>query len=174
MPAAVFLGFDVTPPPPYHSRPTWAVSSAVEHCLHTARVAGSIPAPPTNDINDLGSLRWAFFVSVREKYGNLKPARTGLEYAHGSAFPCYVQSRQLQSLTGGMLGLNAGCAARAEIRLDAFVPEGSDHGRDGIPRLYGQQVTSPTPLAHRLRTFVADDNSAFCALPLTVQTTQRR
>ena len=25
----------------------WAVSSAVEHCLHTARVAGSIPAPPT-------------------------------------------------------------------------------------------------------------------------------
>ena len=32
-----------------HARPRyfWAVSSAVEHCLHTARVAGSIPAPPT-------------------------------------------------------------------------------------------------------------------------------
>ena len=28
-------------------RTTRAVSSAVEHCLHTARVAGSIPAPPT-------------------------------------------------------------------------------------------------------------------------------
>ena len=31
----------------YNARPTRAVSSAVEHCLHTARVAGSIPAPPT-------------------------------------------------------------------------------------------------------------------------------
>src|SRR5690606_39173896 len=29
-------------------RKTRAVSSAVEHCLHTARVAGSIPAPPTS------------------------------------------------------------------------------------------------------------------------------
>ncbi|CAG9258667.1 hypothetical protein BCEP4_2040020 [Burkholderia cepacia] len=25
----------------------WAVSSAVEHCLHTAGVTGSIPVPPT-------------------------------------------------------------------------------------------------------------------------------
>ena len=28
----------------------WAVSSAVEHCLHTAGVTGSNPVPPTNDI----------------------------------------------------------------------------------------------------------------------------
>src|SRR5690606_108727 len=39
-----------------------AVSSVVEHCLHTARVAGSNPAPPTICINDLGHLRVAFFV----------------------------------------------------------------------------------------------------------------
>ena len=26
----------------------WAVSSAVEHCLHTAGVTGSIPVPPTS------------------------------------------------------------------------------------------------------------------------------
>ena len=25
----------------------WAVSSAVEHCFHTAGVTGSIPVPPT-------------------------------------------------------------------------------------------------------------------------------
>lgn len=31
----------------YTLRPLRAVSSAVEHCLHTARVAGSNPAPPT-------------------------------------------------------------------------------------------------------------------------------
>src|SRR5688500_7733640 len=31
----------------YTARPIWAVSSAVEHRLHTARVAGSNPAPPT-------------------------------------------------------------------------------------------------------------------------------
>ena len=26
---------------------SWAVSSAVEHCFHTAGVTGSIPVPPT-------------------------------------------------------------------------------------------------------------------------------
>ena len=26
----------------------WAVSSAVEHCFHTAGATGSIPVPPTN------------------------------------------------------------------------------------------------------------------------------
>src|SRR4051812_27858620 len=32
----------------------WARSSAGEHCLHTAGVAGSIPAAPTNQIRELG------------------------------------------------------------------------------------------------------------------------
>src|SRR3982074_2032257 len=27
----------------------WAVSSAVEHCFHTAGATGSIPVPPTNN-----------------------------------------------------------------------------------------------------------------------------
>ena len=31
-------------------RPHWVVSSAVEHCLHTARVTGSNPVPPTKKI----------------------------------------------------------------------------------------------------------------------------
>src|SRR3546814_1581780 len=40
-----------------------AVSSAVEHCLHTARVTSSNLVPPTNKNNDLGHLhRVAFFV----------------------------------------------------------------------------------------------------------------
>jgi hypothetical protein len=30
--------------------PDRAVSSAVEHCFHTAGVTGSIPVPPTNKI----------------------------------------------------------------------------------------------------------------------------
>src|SRR3546814_19970567 len=40
-----------------------AVSSAVEHCLHTARVTRSNLVPPPNKNNDLGHLhRVAFFV----------------------------------------------------------------------------------------------------------------
>src|SRR3546814_4573162 len=43
--------------------PIGAVSSAVEHCLHTARVTSSNLVPPTNKNNDLGHLhRVAFFV----------------------------------------------------------------------------------------------------------------
>ncbi len=37
-----------------------AVSSAVEHCLHTARVAGSNPAPPTNKIKGLRAIAALF------------------------------------------------------------------------------------------------------------------
>ena len=33
-----------------------AVSSAVEHCLHTAGVIGSIPIPPTNKTKDLRNI----------------------------------------------------------------------------------------------------------------------
>jgi hypothetical protein len=32
----------------YFAENKWAVSSAVEHCFHTAGVTGSIPVPPTN------------------------------------------------------------------------------------------------------------------------------
>src|SRR3569832_1066483 len=42
MPTGAFDGYGRTP---YNLRPR-AVSSAVEHCFHTAGVAGSIPAPP--------------------------------------------------------------------------------------------------------------------------------
>src|ERR1700688_1436960 len=41
----------------YFSRDSWAVSSAVEHCFHTAGVTGSIPVPPTIIINHLGNNR---------------------------------------------------------------------------------------------------------------------
>src|SRR3569833_3438466 len=44
MPTGAFDGYGRTP---YNLRPR-AVSSAVEHCFHTAGVAGSVPAPPTN------------------------------------------------------------------------------------------------------------------------------
>ena len=46
-----------------------AVSSAVEHCLHTAGVAGSNPAPPTSKINDLRHFRVAFSFLVWQKCG---------------------------------------------------------------------------------------------------------
>jgi hypothetical protein len=45
----------------------WAVSSAVEHCLHTAGVTGSNPVPPTS-INKRNPLRnqgvFAFWLSL--------------------------------------------------------------------------------------------------------------
>ena len=45
-------------PTPYNHQPDLrAVSSAVEHCLHTARVAGSNPAPPTISIKRKTDLR---------------------------------------------------------------------------------------------------------------------
>src|SRR3569832_1301220 len=44
MPTGAFDGYGRTP---YNLRPR-AVSSAVKHYLHTTKVAGSIPAPPTN------------------------------------------------------------------------------------------------------------------------------
>ena len=45
----------------------WAVSSAVEHCLHTAGVTGSIPVPPT--MNQAAFRQAAFFFSgVRRRF----------------------------------------------------------------------------------------------------------
>ena len=45
---------------------TWVVSSAVEHCLHTAGVTGSNPVLPTNEINDLRRF-WRRFVFEYDK-----------------------------------------------------------------------------------------------------------
>ena len=39
-------------PMSYFAASLWAVSSAVEHCFHTAGVTGSIPVPPTKDTLD--------------------------------------------------------------------------------------------------------------------------
>ena len=47
-----------------------AVSSAVEHCLHTAGVAGSNPAPPTKKIKHLAERLGAFFLPV-SKFGTI-------------------------------------------------------------------------------------------------------
>src|SRR5580765_3094865 len=47
-----------------------AVSSAVEHCSHTAGATGSIPVPPTNlsmDNLNLSSLRSALFVPLADE-----------------------------------------------------------------------------------------------------------
>ena len=45
----------------YFVSSSWAVSSAVEHCFHTAGVTGSIPVPPTNKLKvysgHMGNLR---------------------------------------------------------------------------------------------------------------------
>jgi hypothetical protein len=40
----------------YFINDLWAVSSAVEHCFHTAGVTGSIPVPPTIKINKLAKI----------------------------------------------------------------------------------------------------------------------
>src|SRR5690606_38743134 len=64
----------------YTARPRRAVSSVVEHCLHTARVASSNLAPPTSGkrystrvIAEKATFsRWPFFV-VREVHVDLLP-----------------------------------------------------------------------------------------------------
>ena len=43
------------------------ISSAVEHCLHTAGVAGSNPASPTKIIKDLAEMPSPFLLLVRRK-----------------------------------------------------------------------------------------------------------
>src|SRR3990170_6177899 len=43
----------------------WAVNSAGECYLHTVEVAGSIPAPPTNDNKGLGLTLWPLFCCLR-------------------------------------------------------------------------------------------------------------
>ena len=48
------------------SVPIWVVSSAVEHCLHTAGVTGSIPVLPTKLINDLRHAWCRFSFLVRK------------------------------------------------------------------------------------------------------------
>jgi hypothetical protein len=49
------------------------ISSAVEHCLHTAGVTCSIHVSPTkntNGIKHLAEMLGAFFLAVRKRYGN--------------------------------------------------------------------------------------------------------
>jgi hypothetical protein len=56
--AAAGPGFEPTCLPHYTAHRfaiEWAVSSAVEHCFHTAGVTGSSPVPPTNSAADLPS-----------------------------------------------------------------------------------------------------------------------
>src|SRR6202035_1585110 len=53
-------------PMSYFADNKWAVSSAVEHCFHTAGVTGSIPVPPTTIINGLGDFRFSVRKTVRK------------------------------------------------------------------------------------------------------------
>src|SRR5690606_24815437 len=67
-----------------------AVSSAVEHCLHTARVSGSIPLPPTSTTKGPPE-RVAFFVcSLLPPLASLLPlAGEGARRADEGCF-CFV------------------------------------------------------------------------------------
>ena len=40
-----------------NSRPDWAVSSVVEHCLHTAGVTSSKLVPPPKNLNNINDLQ---------------------------------------------------------------------------------------------------------------------
>ena len=66
---------------PTDCQTTWVVSSAVEHCLHTAGVTGSNPVPPTKLINDLRHLRVPTFIC-------------GVKIGRKSAFLTHTRSRQ--------------------------------------------------------------------------------
>jgi hypothetical protein len=56
----------------------WAVSSAVEHCFHTAGVTGSIPVPPTKNRN--GFIELPCFSDISGNRGDLEPSRATIKY----------------------------------------------------------------------------------------------
>src|SRR3546814_742137 len=56
--------------------PIGAGSSAVEHCLHTARVTSSNLVPPTNKNNDLGHLHRVAFSLCQHRASNPQSLRT--------------------------------------------------------------------------------------------------
>jgi hypothetical protein len=89
------------PRPPYNGRPRHrAVSSAVEHCLHTARVAGSNPAPPTISINETGHpLGWPVsFYGSKYGYSNRDPLASAIVTAPFVARPDLLQLARCASL----------------------------------------------------------------------------
>jgi hypothetical protein len=66
----------------------WAVSSVVEHCLHTAGVAGSNPAPPTTKV---------YLISWRTASGRLRctetvPGTGSRNRAVNSAVECHLHT----------------------------------------------------------------------------------
>ena len=80
--------------------PYRAVSSAVEHCLHTAGVAGSNPAPPTKKVNEIKVLAETlgpFFLSararteiIRNRWFRLIGVSAGQPWAARGLFGCQV------------------------------------------------------------------------------------
>jgi hypothetical protein len=57
-----------------NSRPDWAVSSVVEHCLHTAGVTSSKLVPPTKIINNINGSTpltgdWQYSASIADAQG---------------------------------------------------------------------------------------------------------
>jgi hypothetical protein len=56
-----------------------AISSAVEHSLHTGGVAGSIPASPTSNFNDLARPECSSFYSGKHQGGTAREISPGPE-----------------------------------------------------------------------------------------------
>ena len=69
-------------------RALWAVSSAVEHCLHTAGVTGSIPVPPTIFPGRLHSAGNLGAGSRRPVYPTLPRSCTGTRRTHRGRATC--------------------------------------------------------------------------------------
>jgi hypothetical protein len=99
-----------------------AVSSAVEHCLHTAGVAGSNPAPPTKEINDLRHLRVAFAFLALEK--------------------CWRPGLSLLSAGPGEHRVRALLGRSRRPSLVRGIPEASRALKPRAPALRGSLVTS--------------------------------
>ncbi len=73
---------------------TRAVSSVVEHCLHTAGVAGSNPAPPTKKVNEIKVLRFVvrpFFFPVSKKCPKVVGGERAVQIL--DLFTCFCCSR---------------------------------------------------------------------------------
>ena len=59
----------------YFAASKWAVSSAVEHCFHTAGATGSIPVPPTIQDKNLGKFPQLVSLEFGTVVGQLERCR---------------------------------------------------------------------------------------------------
>jgi hypothetical protein len=104
---------------------SWAVSSAVEHCFHTAGVTGSIPVPPTIQTHSIQTVTRYFSVSK-------EPVGENWEEGGFAPFAPTQQCQELQS-RGSPSALRHSIAAQGSAPRTALEIGSSGSGTGSSP-----------------------------------------